>query len=50
MRNGDLVGSMLNNSESWMLLTQKNIEDLEKPDVVLKEQLFESKSTKVFYY
>ena len=50
MRNGILVGSMLNNSESWMHLTQKNIEDLEIPDRVLKEKLFESKASKVFYY
>ena len=49
MRNGILVGSMLNNSEAWMHLTQKNIEDLEKPDKVLKEKLFESNASKVFF-
>ena len=50
MRNVILVGSMLNNSEAWMYLTQKNIEDLEKPDKVLKEKLFESNASKYFLF
>ena len=50
MRNGILVGSMLDNSESLMHSTQTNIKDLKKQDRVLKEKLFESKASKVFYY
>ena len=50
MRNVILVGSMLNNSEAWMHLSQKNIKDLEKPDKVLKEKPFESNASKFFFY
>ena len=50
MRNGILLGSMLNNSETWINLTKKNIEELEKPDKLLRDRLFESKSSTVFYY
>ena len=35
MRQGMLVGGMLTNSECWINLTKKNIENLEKPDIVL---------------
>ena len=50
MRNGILLGSMLNNSETWINLTKKNIEELEKPDKLLRDRLFESKPSTVFYY
>ena len=50
MRCGILLGSMLNNSETWMNLSKKNIEELEKPDKVLKDKLFGTKSSTVFYY
>ena len=50
MRNGILIGSLLNNSETWIHLTKKNIEEIEKPDKVLKDKLLDSKSSTVFYY
>ena len=50
MREGILIGSLLNNAETWINLTQKNLLELEKPDKMLQEILFETKSSKVFYY
>ena len=50
MRNGILIGSLLNKSETWIQLTKKNIEEIEKPDKVLKDKLLDSKSSTVFYY
>ena len=50
MRNGILIGSLLNNSETWIQLTKKNIEEIEKPDKVLKDKLLDSKASTVFYY
>ena len=35
MRDGILLGSLLNNIESWISVTKANIEDLEKPDTHL---------------
>ena len=40
---------MLNNSETWINLTKKNLEELEKPDKLLKDRLFEKRSSTVFY-
>ena len=34
MREGLLLGGMLTNSESWINVTTKNIEELEKPDSI----------------
>ena len=35
MRESILIGGMLTNTESWIKLTNKDIEDLEKPDMML---------------
>lgn len=39
IRKGMLVGLMLSNSESWINITKKNIEDLEKPDTSLQRNI-----------
>ena len=39
MRQGMLVGGMLTNSECWINLTKKDIEDLEKPDIILQRKV-----------
>ena len=38
MRQGVLVGGMLTNSECWINVTKKDIEDLEKPDIFYYEK------------
>lgn len=50
MRDGMLVGGMLNNAETWVNMTKSDIEKLEKPDTRLNERLFETKAAKVFQY
>ena len=35
MRESILIGGMLTNAESWIKITQKDLEDLEKPDMML---------------
>ena len=42
MRGGILVGGLLTNSESWINVTQKNLEDLEKPDAILQRKILSS--------
>ena len=39
MRQRMLVGGMLTNSECWINLTKKDIEDLEKPDIILQRKV-----------
>ena len=39
MREGLLVGGMLTNSESWINMTTKNIDELEKPDGILQRKV-----------
>ena len=39
MREGILLSGLLNNSESWINVTKKDIEDLEKPDISLLRQI-----------
>ena len=48
MRESILLGGMLTNAESWINLTQKNIEELEKPDSILLKKVLESTSSKMF--
>jgi hypothetical protein len=50
MRESMLIGSMLNNSESWINLTKVDLETLEKPDTILQRNIFENKGnpSKVF--
>ena len=38
MRESFLLGGLLTNSKSWINLTKKEIENLEKPDTILKRQ------------
>merc|ERR1719319_100521 len=45
-----LVGSLLNNAETWINLTKKDMEKLEKPDFILQEKLFSVKASKAFQY
>ena len=39
MREGMLLGTMLTNAESWINMTQKDIEALEKPDTFLQRSI-----------
>ena len=39
MREAILLGGLLTNSESWINVTQKDITDLEKPDITLQRKL-----------
>ena len=39
MREGVLLGGLLNNAESWINITKKNIEDLEKTDLNLQRKV-----------
>ena len=39
MREGIMIGGLLNNAESWINITQKNIEDLEKTDLILQRKV-----------
>ena len=50
LRDGMLVGSLLNNAETWINLTKKDMEKLEKPDFILQEKLFSVKASKAFQY
>ena len=38
-----LIGSMLNNSENWINLTNLDIETLEKPDTITQRNIFGNK-------
>ena len=40
MREGIMIGGLLNNAESWINITQKNIEDLEKLICYYKEKFY----------
>ena len=50
MREGMLVGAMLNNAETWVNVLKSDVEKLEKPDAMLIEKLFETKASKAFQY
>ena len=52
MRESMLLGSILNNSEAWINLTKKDVENLEKPDVMLLRKILSSSGnpSKVFMY
>ena len=39
MTEGILIGGLLNNAESWINITQKNIEDLEKTELLLQRKV-----------
>ena len=39
IREGIMIGGLLNNAESWINITQKNIEDLEKTDLMLQRKV-----------
>ena len=39
MGEGLLLGGMLTNSESWINMTKRNIEELEKPDTILQRKV-----------
>ena len=38
MREGILLGGLLTNSETWINISKKNIELLEKPDIILQRK------------
>ena len=38
-----LVGGMLSNAESWINITQKDLENLEAPDIILQKKILSSK-------
>ena len=42
MREGLLLGGVLTNSESWINVTTKNVEELEKPDTILQRKVLSS--------
>ena len=50
MREAMLIGSMLTNSESWINLTQQDLDKLQKPDTILQRKLLSEagNSSKVF--
>ena len=48
MRDGVLLGSMLNNSETWINLTKKSIEELEKPDKLLRDSFLNQNHPQFF--
>ena len=52
MREGMLLGSMLTNAESWINMTKKDIEALEKPDTFLQRSILTKTGNpcKVFMY
>ena len=41
MRESLLIGSILNNSESWIIISKKDIEKLEMPDKILARHVLE---------
>ena len=43
MRDGIIMSALLNNAETWGNITKKNTLNLEKPDKILQEKLFEIK-------
>ena len=38
-----LIGSLLNNSESWINLNKTDMKDLEKPDTILQKEILKTK-------
>ena len=46
MRDGILIGSLMNNAETWINVTKKDIEKLEKPDNILQEKLFSERASR----
>ena len=52
MRESMLVGSLLNNSDSWINLNKTNMNNLEKPDTILQKEILKMKGTpnKAFMY
>ena len=44
MRDSILIGGMLTNAESWIKLTNKDLEDLEKPDMMLTRKVLRTKA------
>ena len=43
MRGAMLVGGMLSNAESWINVTQKDLENLEAPDIILQKKILSTK-------
>ena len=39
LRDGLLLGGLLTNSESWINITEKDIEHLERPDTILQRKV-----------
>ena len=50
MRNGMMLGSLLNNAETWISVTKNDIKKLEKPDKIMSEKLFGVKAAQSFQY
>ena len=52
MRQGMLLGFMLKNSESWINITKRDLEALEKPDTILQRNILSTNGNpcKVFMY
>ena len=52
MRQSLLLGSLLNNSESWINITKKDLDDLEKPDTMVHRGILctEGNPSKVFMH
>ena len=50
MRKSLLLGSLLNNSESWINIPKKDLDDLEKPDTMVHRGILctEGNPSKVF--
>ena len=52
MRESMLLGSMLNNAESWININKTDLNNLEKPDTILQKLILSAKGSpsKVFMY
>ena len=52
MREAMLVGSMLSNSESWSIMTQNDLDKLQKPETILQNKILSNSGnpSKVFMF
>ena len=49
MRESMLLGSMLNNAESWININKTDLNNLEKPDTILQKLILSEKEAQVKY-
>ena len=49
MREGLFLGGLLTNSESWINITNKDIENLEKPETILQRKSLSARRNPYIY-